>query len=177
MMKKLFILCSVFLFAACASINVDYDYDTKVDFSTYKTYNTYPEMNSGLSELDEDRLLDALDENLQQTKGFQVADAPDVFINISSSLYQQDHTNTVGVGVGGGGNHVGGGISIGLPIGQPKINRVIVFDMIDARTKTLLWQAKSKVFLKPNLSAEEKTALFKKVIDKVFSGYPPSNQN
>ena len=62
-MKK-FLLISVFilLLSACSSVNVNSDYDKKVDFSQFKTYAFYK---SGIdkveiSDLDKKRILESL---------------------------------------------------------------------------------------------------------------------
>jgi hypothetical protein len=109
---------------------VNYDYEKTTDFNTYKTYNYYADLNTGMSELDTKRLLDALDSALQ-TSGYALSQTPDFFIDIKSSEYQEAARNNVGVGLGGTGGNVGGGISIGIPVGQNNLNRQIVFEFVD----------------------------------------------
>ena len=58
-MKKILALLTVITFTSCASIYVNYDYEKQTDFTKYKTYNYYSDIESGLSELDTKRLLDA----------------------------------------------------------------------------------------------------------------------
>ena len=57
-MKIISFLLVVFLMMSCAPIKVNYDYDSATNFEKYKTYNYYPNMNTGLSDLDTKRLLD-----------------------------------------------------------------------------------------------------------------------
>src|SRR5690606_14189184 len=103
------------LIISCASVRVNYDYEKATDFTIYKTYNYYSDMNMGMSELDSRRLLDALDASLQ-AKGMTISDSPDFLINVRSSTYQEAQRSNMGVGVAGGGGNVGGGISIGIPV-------------------------------------------------------------
>ena len=98
---------------------------------------------------------------------------PDFFINIQSIEYQNEQPNNVGVGVGGGSRNMGGGLSIGLPIGQPKMNRQITIDFIDENGKGLFWQAVSESGFNTNASPEKKEAMFKAIVNKVLSQYPP----
>src|SRR5690606_11028582 len=130
-----FIVLAV-LTASCAPIRVNYDFEKSTNFTQYKTYNYYSEMNTGLSELDTKRFLDALDQKMT-AKGFTLSATPDFFIDIKSSEYQEAQRNNVGVGLGGGGGHMGGGISIGLPIGQANVNRQIIVDFVDENKKQL----------------------------------------
>ncbi|HEX9825350.1 MAG TPA: DUF4136 domain-containing protein [Flavobacteriaceae bacterium] len=171
-MKNIQIVFIIFLMVSCAPIRVNYDYEKTTDFSKYKTYNYYSNINSGLSELDTKRLLDALDMSLQ-AKGFSLSETPDFFIDIKSSDYHENQSSTVGVGMGGTGRHVGGGISIGIPIGQADINRQIQFDFVDENGHGLFWQAVSESSFNPNASPEKREALFAAIVSKVLERFPP----
>lgn len=173
-MKKALIISSILILVfSCVGVRVNYDYESGTDFNGYKTYNYYGTMDMGMSELDSNRLLDALDAGLK-SKGLSLSDDPDFLINIKSSQFQEAQRNNVGVGVGGGGGHVGGGISIGIPVGLTKINREIVFEFIDENKSGLFWQAKSESNYQPNAKPEAREANFKAVVAKVLSGYPPA---
>ena len=158
--------------ASCAPIYVNYDYEKQHDFTKYKTYNYYSDLETGLSELDTKRLLYVMDEALK-AKGFTLSSTPDFFINITSSEFQENRNSTVGVGVGGGGRNVGGGISIGIPLGQQNVNTQIIFDFIDENGIGLFWQAVSESSFNPNAKPEERESRLKAIADKVFAGYPP----
>jgi hypothetical protein len=171
-MKSLLVLVLVFSLVGCASINVNYDYDKQTVFSEYTTYNYYPDMNTGMNELDVNRLLDAID-SYMQTKGILLAEEPDFYINIKSTMHQSPSNSGVGFGIGGGGGAVGGGVSMGIPVGQGKIDRRIQFDFVDRQKDAMFWQAISESSFKPNSTPETREAYFEKVVEKVFSKYPP----
>ena len=173
-MKKIVVLFGLSFFVlSCAAVRVNYDYDQGTDFSAYKSYNYYDGMDMGMSELDANRLFDALDAKLQ-AKGLHLSDAPDFLINIKTSTFQEHQRNNVGVGLGGGGGHVGGGISIGIPVGQSKIHREIVFECVDESKSGLFWQAVSVSGYQPDAKPEVKAAQFDAIVEKVLSGYPPA---
>ena len=174
-MKILRILVLFSFLVSCAPIYVTYDYEQQTDFSTYKTYNYYVDINTGLNEFDTKRLLDILDQQLQ-TKGLSLSETPDFFIDIMSVEIENTQRNTVGVGVGGGGRNVGGGISIGLPVGQAKINREIIFEFRDERGPGLIWQAISQSSYNPNSTPEGKEARLRAIIEKVLKGFPPKQK-
>ncbi len=163
----------LFLITSCAPIYVNYDYDKQVDFTKYKTYNYYSDLETGLSDLDTNRLLNVLDAKMK-AKGYELSRTPDFFINIQSREYSSERRNSVGVGVGGSGRNVGGGISIGLPIGQAKVSRQITIDFIDENGKGLFWQAISESAFNPNAAPEKREERLRAIVEKVFSQYPPN---
>tara|TARA_R110002049_G_scaffold206269_1_gene376779 strand:- start:22873 stop:23400 length:528 start_codon:yes stop_codon:yes gene_type:complete len=174
-MKFLKTTILILLIVSCAPIRVNYDFDKTANFTTYKTYNYYNDMQTGMSELDTKRLLDALDAKMDE-KGFILSDAPDFFIDIKSSEYQEPQRQTVGVGLGGSGRNMGGGISIGLPIGQANVNRQIKIEFVDDNKKQLFWQAVSEYGFSPNAEPEQRGAKFKALAEKVLSKYPPEQK-
>ena len=56
---------------SCAPIRVSHDFDSSANFNSYKTYQYYGDMETGLSELDTKRFLDAIDAQMA-TKGFGI---------------------------------------------------------------------------------------------------------
>lgn len=174
-MKNLPYILILMLIVSCAPIHVNTDYDKTTNFDSYKTYNYYTPLNTGLSQLDTKRLLDALDATMQ-SKGYTLSDTPDFLVNIQSNEYQEAQRNNVGVGVGGGGGNVGGGISIGIPMGQNNINRQIIFDFVDDSKSGLFWQATSESSYNPNAKPEQREAQLQKIVSKVLSKYPPEKK-
>lgn len=171
-MKFFTTLFLVILMVSCAPIRVNYDFEKGTDFSKYKTYSYYGDMKTGLSELDTKRFLDALDAKMA-AKGFTFSETPDFLVDIKSNEYQEAQRNTVGVGLGGGGRNMGGGISIGLPIGQANVNRQIIIDFVDEKGKGLFWQAVSESSFNPNATPEKREQLFNAITEKMLTQYPP----
>ncbi|TLP82205.1 DUF4136 domain-containing protein [Maribacter sp. ACAM166] len=173
-----FFLFSVILIllTSCGAAKVSYDYDNQTDFSSYTTYNYFDDMETGLSELDEKRLLDAMDASLSE-KGFMFAEEPDVFINITSSVFRSQPGNNVGVGLGGGGGSLGGGVSIGIPVGSPKLRREIQLDFVDANKDLLIWQALSESSFREADAPREKEEKLQILVAEMFSKYPPAKRN
>lgn len=171
-MKQLLFSVIVLFITSCAPIRVNYDYERTADFSKYKTYQYYGDMETGLSELDTKRLLDAIDSKMKE-KGFSISETPDFLIDIKSSEYKEVRRNNVGVGLGGGGGHMGGGVSIGLPIGQSNVNRQISIDFVDEKGNGLFWKAISESVFTPNATPEKRETQLQAVVEKVLAQYPP----
>ena len=171
-MRYLLSIVLVFTLTSCSSVKVNYDYDKAVDFSNYSTYNYYSDMQSGLNQLDERRLLIALDSTLK-SRGYRLAEEPELFINIMSNEYRSAPRNNVGVGIGGGGRNVGGGISVGLPLGGSNLQRSIQFDLVDAQRDALVWKAVAESGLRDNASPSVREDKLRAIVKKVFSKFPP----
>lgn len=171
-MKTYYLILLSIALTSCSPIYVNYDYEKGTSFTNYETYNYFADMQTGLSELDTRRLLDALEAEMQN-RGLTLSDTPDFYVDIKSNEFRLSQRNTVGVGVGGTGGNVGGGISIGLPIGQNNIERQITFDFVDEGGQGLFWQAATEVSFNPNAQPEKREAQMKAIVQKVLSRYPP----
>ena len=174
-MRFLICLFGVILIVSCNTVKVNYDYDRNVDFSNYTTYNYFSDMETGLSQLDEKRLRRVLDSTLK-IKGYLLSEEPDFLINILSDEFRNTPNNVVGVGVGGAGRNVGGGISLGIPVGGSGLQRMIQFDFVDAKQDALFWQAFSESGYRSNASPSVREERLRAVVNKVFSKYPPEKK-
>lgn len=171
-MKNLVYIIFICTLSACNAIKVDYDYDKATDFSNYSTYNYFNDIESGLSQLDEKRLVRALDSTLS-AKGYLLSEEPDFLINILSTEFQAAPGNNVGIGVGGTGRNVGGGISVGFPMGNAGWQRQIQFDFVDSQKDALFWQAIGEAGFRDNASPSVREERLKALVAKVFKKFPP----
>ena len=174
-MKGIGYILLILLFTSCHVVRVSTDYEKETDFSNYSTYNYFYDMETGLSELDEKRLLKTLDV-LMHNEGLLLSEEPDIFINIQSRIFQRPTGNTVGVGVGGTGRNVGGGVSIGIPISNSNVEREIQFDFVDSQKDVLIWQAISKSSFNEDSAPVERERKLQEIVEKVLSKYPPKRR-
>lgn len=172
-MRSIVAIILLIFITSCAPIYVNYDYEKSVDFNQYKTYNYYSNVETGLSELDSKRLINILDAEMKN-KGLILSESPDFYVNIKSQEFQNVQQSSVGVGIGSTGRNFGGGVSMGIPIGQSNINREIIIDFVDESKTGLFWQAITETNYNPNSSPERKEERFKILVQKVLSGYPPN---
>jgi hypothetical protein len=170
-MKAFKYVLLVILFTSCGTI-VNYDYEKSTDFKDYKTYNYFDDMKTGLSQLDNKRLIKVMDAKLK-TMGLIRSDNPDFYIDIKSEAIQNRNSPNVGVGVGGTGGNVGGGISVGIPLGGNKLTRELFIEFVDDNKGGMFWQAICESTYKSNASPEKREEKFVILIEKIFSGYPP----
>lgn len=172
-LRLLLLTACMAILSACSSIRVSYDYEKDTDFTNYSTYNYYPDMQTGLGQLDSGRLTSALD-SLMQARGYLLSEEPDFLINIQSNSFRSPQGSGVGIGMGGTGGNVGGGVSIGLPIGSRKLEREIVFDLVDSQKDALFWQAVSTSPFSENATPLSRERKLRDIVSKVFSKFPPT---
>ncbi|WP_298512594.1 DUF4136 domain-containing protein [uncultured Kordia sp.] len=170
-MKYLGTLCLLLVFVSCSTPKAMFDYDRNTNFAKYKTYNYFPEVETGLSKLNDKRLF-RLTDSIMQSRGFIKTATPDFYINIETAAFEPDRNAGVGVGVGGGGRNAGGGVTIGLPINS-KRNQEVVIDLVDVREDQLFWQAIVEGYFKEEATPKERDAYFKAILLKAFEKYPP----
>ncbi len=160
------------ILVSCNAPQAIYDYDEQAAFTSYRSYAIYPELFTGMSQLDERRLISSLENQLQQ-EGLSPSDNPDLFINIYSEEYRQQSDSRLGVGVGGTGRNVGVGVSGGIPLGGPQTYLRLTFDLIDARTDALVWQAVVESPFDLNADPSSRQKRFDQIVQKALAGYPP----
>ncbi|GAB5401275.1 MAG: hypothetical protein Aureis2KO_28600 [Aureisphaera sp.] len=161
-----------FLLFSCGA-TVSTDYEKQTDWSPYTHYQFYADIESGLSELDDKRIKNAID-SVFAFRSYRPSTNPDFLINFYASQVLSNSRNTIGVGLGGGGGNVGVGGSVGIPIGGPTIEQQITIDFIDARKDQLIWQAIIDCRLKEKASPEQKDAHYFNVITKALKKFPPT---
>jgi len=174
MKKGIFVLLLVLMSSCGASIAVDYD--TEKEFGGYKTYNFYPVISSGLTQIDNTRV-EVVADSLMTLQGFTKSDIPDLYINYYASEIVTQSQNTLGVGIGGGGRNGSVGVSGGIPIGGNVVKQLFTLDIIDVKEDALIWQAKAKGDYKEAASPEKKDDYYFKILKSILIQFPPKKTN
>eukprot|EP00179_Madagascaria_erythrocladioides_P026442 CAMPEP_0198345646 /NCGR_PEP_ID=MMETSP1450-20131203/75283_1 /TAXON_ID=753684 ORGANISM="Madagascaria erythrocladiodes, Strain CCMP3234" /NCGR_SAMPLE_ID=MMETSP1450 /ASSEMBLY_ACC=CAM_ASM_001115 /LENGTH=172 /DNA_ID=CAMNT_0044051003 /DNA_START=1 /DNA_END=519 /DNA_ORIENTATION=+ len=170
-MRSLSILVLSILLASCGA-TVAVDYEERTDWSNYQSYQFYPNIESGLSELDNKRIAKAVD-SVFGTSVYTRSENPQFLINFYAKEALSSSRNTIGVGLGGGGGNVGVGGSVGIPIGGPKIEQQITIDFIDAQKDQLIWQAVVDCSLREKATPEQKDKHYLLAVQKALKKFPP----
>jgi hypothetical protein len=173
-MRPLLAILITFLLLSCGA-TVGVDYDQKTDFSQYQTFNFYPEIDSGLSDLDDQRIIKITDSILRQ-RGFTRSEEPQFYINFFASEFLSASRSSIGIGVGGGGRNGGVGVSGGIPVGGNVVNQRLTMDFVDAAKDELIWQAVADGELKEKSSAARKESYYWSVLSKIMKKYPPKKK-
>jgi len=171
-MRIFLCLIGIALLSSCRAVYVEYDYDMKINFDSYATYNYNFIEGNDWSEFDQRRYLKYTDSVLQ-SKGLQVAESPDFWITTTAKSYEGSSRNTLGLGIGGGGGAVGVSVGGGIPIGVREEHLELTIDFYDSETKQYVWQAYSESSQKLNVTPSERASYFEKIISKIYSKFPP----
>lgn len=158
-MKRFSILFSCLLFATGPALvsaqTVTSDYDSRAEFSNYKTYGWLAPGDTVLNRQRPEKLYDgyitrAANQELK-AKGLVLNNQPDaIFVYFTSvdeiTTYSQSATLSVGVGVAGPGYYVGGSAPVagGKITATTEQDGALGFSMYDARTGKLVWTASVK---------------------------------
>lgn len=171
----------IFLFIAiicysCSSVKVISDYDTKVDFSRYKTFAFYKKGidKASVSDLDKKRIMRAIETELL-AKGFTKSSNPDLLISIFTKSREQINVtdNNFGWGFGWGYNP--------WFFGRQNVNinqyteGTLFIDFIDKNRKELIWQGIGSGALKLS-NVEKKELRINEFVNKIISAYPPEQR-
>jgi hypothetical protein len=170
-MKNLILLVGLTgILFSCNSQKVSVDYDRNFDFNQVKSYTL--ETNTSLSDLDQARLVAAIEQNLK-FRGVQRVDNSNVHIKISPREYVTSRTNSsLGIGMGTGGRGFGGGLSVGVPLTTSKtLNLDYTVSMYD--NSTMIWEGILNIQMPMNASADVKQQSIDKGVYKLFKNYPP----
>ena len=175
-MKKLFLIAISSLLLSCGAA-VQTDYEKEVDWaSAYKTYQLYREMKSGLNELDDKRVIKAIDSTLKQ-KEFIRTDYNHYWIGFFAEESLSNSRNTIGIGLGSGGGGISVGGGVGIPIGGKIINQRMTIEVrAEGADGKLVWQAVYDGELKEKATPKQKESYYNKVIPMMLKDFPPKEK-
>jgi hypothetical protein len=169
---KLLSVLGFFILTSCSSVYVNMDYDKKANFENYKTYayNKISVDKLEISDLDKKRILYALDAAMP-TKGFSKSENPDILINIFTKERERVNVyNNMGWGPGWGWG-MGWGMGMGFTQTTTTPEGTLYIDIVDAKTKELVWQGIGTGYLTTNF--EKKDERIAEFVSKILEKYPP----
>ncbi|MDP5105142.1 MAG: DUF4136 domain-containing protein [Polaribacter sp.] len=179
MKKYVLFLFSIAFLTSCNSIKVATDYDSKVDFKSYKTFAFYkPGIDKAeISDLDKKRVLRAIESELL-AKGFAKSENPDFLVSFFTKSRQKvniNQNNNMGYGFGWGWNPwMFNGMNNNISVDQYTEGTLFV-DFIDKDKKELVWQGIGTGALK-NQNREKKEARINEFVKEIVSRFPPEEK-
>ena len=173
---KLFILLCIGILTSCSSVKVVSDYDTKVDFSTYKTFAFYKKGidKASVSDLDKKRIMRAIENELNK-KGLVKSTNPDILVSIFTKSREKVNVadNNFGYGFGWGYNPWFFG-STNLNINQYTEGTLFI-DFIDKNKNELVWQGIGSGAMKMS-NIDKKEERINEFVNKIILAYPPNQK-
>ena len=169
--KLVFLPIVMLLITSCSSVRVATDYDTKADFSKYRTFAFYKTGidKAPISDLDKKRIMRAIEMELE-AKGMTKSTSPDVLVSLFTKSRERININD---------NSFGGfwypwyyGPN---PVSVSQYTEGTLFiDLLDAEKKELVWQGIGTGALGMR-DVERKEASIKEFVHKILEQYPPGS--
>ena len=174
-MKRIFALAVLSLLVSSAAVaqKTNIDWDRQANFSQYHTYMWQKSPHPAKGFWDE-RIVNAVDKQLQ-AKGLTKVDSnPDVWVVYSNSIHEQKEL--VGTGYSYG-PYWGWGGGWGTPtVYNTWVTKegTLVVEISDAKEKDLLWRGSATDTISDNSNKNINT--LDKAVAKLFKGYPPTSK-
>jgi hypothetical protein len=152
---------------------VDIDWDRSANFSNYHTY-MWQESKHPAHGLWNQRIIDAVDRELQ-AKGLTKVDSnPDVWVMYSNSIHDQKETVGTGYGFGPGWGWGWWGPNQVTYNTYVTKEGTLVVELADAKNKQLLWRGSATNTISDN--SNKNINNLDKSVTKLFKGYPPKQK-
>ena len=171
MIYRLLIIGLILTLISCGP-KVYIDYDTESNFEKYQSYNFYDPSDSGLNELDNERVMNAIEKELDSLALKQKL-IPDFSIEFYVERYIKNQPHNVGISLGGGVAGVGGSV----PVNSEKEMISMTINFADALTDELFWKAVIEAEYDTKMKPDEKKVFYQKLIIEALANYPPDKDD
>jgi len=175
----------------CSSLSVNYDFNQQTDFTKYNTFDWLPfPKDMKVDELNRVRFVTAVEDNLAEKGINQNTSNPDFVIATHFGKENKvDITNwgytyaPSGYYRGYGYRHPGhygyagsyastGGVSV-----YEYEQGTLILDIVDAKTKKLIWRATAKAIVSPASTPEKQTEKIRNAVSEILENFPPKTEN
>ncbi|MCI0693727.1 DUF4136 domain-containing protein [candidate division KSB1 bacterium] len=166
------------LVTGCSSVNIKHDYDNEANFAALKTYawmaaptNATGSVQAALqrNSLMDKRIKESTDRQLA-AKGYTTdANNPDFLVMYHVGAENKINVTDWGYGYGRYGRWYGGGVEVN----QYK-EGTLILDVIEAKSKQLVWRGFAAATLDPNASMETRKKRLDDVMTKILAEFPPT---
>lgn len=175
------LVAAVLMQAACGpTLKVNTDYDKSTNFGTYKTFSFYQgdSSNSAISQLNQQRITNAVVSALQSKGLQQTSSNPDLLVNavtiIKNKVALSSNTDYYGYGGVYRPYYWGSGLGVSSTTNynvQNYKDGSLIIDIVDAKTKKLLWQGTGNSEIDKPL--KDPDTQVPAAINKILAGFPP----
>ena len=162
-------LVAVALTAVTSAQTISFDFDRAAAFSSFKTYAWVSGTNVP-EPLVHQRIVNAIDAQLTLKGMSKAASNADVLVAYHTAF--DTNLQITGFGSGWGGYRFAGTRS-GSARAEEIVVGTLIIDVIDAKTKTIVWRGSATKDIDVNAKPEKRDKNIVKTTEKVFKNYPP----
>jgi hypothetical protein len=181
------LICLAFTAGCSHPPRVIYQYDSKTDFSTFKTYSVEPTNSPTLDLriLDSKPMTQTVQDSIERqldARGLRKVESgsADLHVRWAAQIEQSAASGDVaapGVNLGLDSPDSGAVLDSGPPGGEGIPAEItkggVRVDLIDARTGKTVWRGGAAAILKPHLPDPERVKILNAALAKLFANYPP----
>jgi hypothetical protein len=171
---RLLIISSLMVVAfGCSTVSVQYDYDTKADFASLKTFSFMPvTAEANINTLNVKRIQDAVHTQLGFKGYTMIPDNPDFLIamHLTKKLKK--------IVIGDGGYSFGSGSYWGSTFSHEYEYEegTFVLDFVDTQSKELIWRGVAMVEIRDDISPEERIERINEIAQEILNNFPPTKK-
>ncbi len=170
------------LFSSACDLKTTVDYDRNADFSAVKTYAWAEQEQAEINDLNQKRIVSAVESQLA-LKGLKAVDSdPDVYVAYFTDDDEQVVVDTTHMGYGYGPGMYwdpfwGGGMGMSTSTSRVRTytQGTLVVDLYDADEKQLVWRG--VVTATVNADPRKLEKQINKGVAKLFKKYPPAEKS
>ena len=168
---KLILIFTCLLFFNCSTISVQHDYDTHFDYGTLKTFAWLPPSQKAKNKRAFlTKRVELATNNELQAKGYSIdTRQPDFLIAMHSGTKDRVEVTNYGYAYPGRWGYWGGRR---VDVYHYK-EGTIILDIIDARSKELIWRGSATGDVNFNTTPEQRDQEVAKAVAKILQKFPP----
>ena len=171
------LLCGLMVFViSCSSVyDVQFDYDTKADFSNLKSYDWLPIPDKAdIDSLTAQRIKNAVNTQLE-AKGLKMtSDNPDFSIAAHVGSKDKVRVTNWGYSYAPYGRYWAGYWGPGGVDVYQYEEGSLILDFVDAESKNLIWRGSGKAQVDSSMTPESREKLINEAVTKILEKFPPS---
>lgn len=158
--------------AGCSSISTTYDFDTRVDFSEFHTFDWMPEQPVTISDPRREQAVRDQFVAALETRGFEKV-AHDADFRLVMYAGAEGNIQVSAFGYGYGPRSTFWGPTAGFVETYAYRDGTLVLDVVNAETNELAWRGTAQGVIDASMNPQDRQKLITEAIDKMLKKFPP----
>ena len=149
---------------------INFDFDKSANFAAFRTYAWVP--GAALDTMNHERIVGAINTQLVSKQLAMVDRQADPDLLVAYHAAFDRDLQITGFGSGFGGFRFPGSYT-GTARAEDIVNGTLIVDLIDARTKTIVWRGTATKEINANAKPQQRDKNIGRAAEKLFKNYPP----